>query len=203
MSIKLQNLNKTSTLFIVAVVFSISLLIGLQQPKIATAFTDKATGDRLLNEYRSNCSDYDPRKKAHQSGKKWNRCKKVREALTDSAGCSFGKGKASKDSLDKCQTKIDNRFGKLGTQTNVDLKPLEDVGASADNGTINSIKNIVFSLAGGLSLLFVVIGGVRYIVSQGDPNATSQAKNTILYALVGLVVTVFAYAIVGFVIGNL
>lgn len=65
------------------------------------------------------------------------------------------------------------------------------------------IVNIVFSLAGALALLFVVIGGVRYILSQGDPNAASQAKNTILYAVVGLVITVLAYAIVRFVVNNI
>lgn len=196
-------MHKTSSLLLVAVLFTMSVLIGLYQPKTVAAFTDKATGDRLLREYRNDCADYNPKKKAHQSGKKWERCKKVREALTDSAGCSFGKGKASADSLDKCQVKVDNRFGSLGTQSNVDLGPIEQAGVGANDDTINSIKNIVFGLAGGLSLLFVVIGGVRYIISQGDPNATSQAKNTILYALVGLIVTVFAYAIVGFVINNL
>jgi hypothetical protein len=88
-------------------------------------------------------------------------------------------------------------------ETELDLKPVKNGGVSANESTINSVKNIVFGLAGSLALLFVVIGGFRYILSRGDPNATAQAKNTIIYALVGLIVTVLAYAIVGFAIGNL
>lgn len=85
-------------------------------------------------------------------------------------------------------------------QSEIDLKPVKNAGVEANNGTINSIINIAFSIAGGLALLFVAIGGFRYVISQGDPNATSQAKNTILYALIGLVVTILAYAIVRFVV---
>jgi len=72
----------------------------------------------------------------------------------------------------------------------------------AKSNSIEVILNIVFGIAGGLALIFVVIGGLRYILSQGDPNATAQAKNTILYALVGLVVTVCAYAIVRFIVSS-
>lgn len=65
---------------------------------------------------------------------------------------------------------------------------------------IQIVVNFIFGLAGALTLLFIVIGGLKYILSQGDPNATAQAKNTIIYAVVGLIVTVIAYAIVRFVV---
>lgn len=87
--------------------------------------------------------------------------------------------------------------------TQIDLKPVKNGGVEANGSTINSVKNIVFGLAGSLAFLFIVIGGVRYILSRGDPNATAQAKNTIIYALVGLIVTILAYAIVGFVLGSI
>lgn len=73
----------------------------------------------------------------------------------------------------------------------------------AGDAQLALIVNFIFGLAGAIALLFVVIGGLRYIISQGDPNAAAQAKNTILYALVGLVVTVTAYAIVRFAVGIL
>lgn len=85
-------------------------------------------------------------------------------------------------------------------QSDIDLRPVKSAGVKSDDDTVNSIVNIAFSIAGGLALLFVAIGGFRYVISQGDPNATSQAKNTILYALIGLVVTILAYAIVRFVV---
>lgn len=75
--------------------------------------------------------------------------------------------------------------------------------AQASPGQIDTIVNIVFSIAGGLALLFVIIGGLRYVISRGDPQSTAQAKNTILFALVGLIVTIMAYAIVRFVAGSI
>ncbi len=71
--------------------------------------------------------------------------------------------------------------------------------AAAGQGQINTIVDIAFSVAGALALLFIIIGGLRYIFSAGDPQAASQAKNTVIYALVGLVVTILAYSIVRFV----
>lgn len=84
----------------------------------------------------------------------------------------------------------------------VDLSPIASAGIE-DPGqdSLDSIINIVFGIAGGLALIFVVVGGFRYIISRGEPAAVAQGKNTIIYALVGLVVTIFAYAIVRFAIG--
>lgn len=61
----------------------------------------------------------------------------------------------------------------------------------------------VFMLIGGLSVLFLLIGAVRYIASNGDQGMIQQAKNTILYAVVGIVVSLSAFAIVQFVVGTL
>ncbi len=56
---------------------------------------------------------------------------------------------------------------------------------------------IIFSVA----VIMLIIGGLRYTLSGGDPKATEGAKNTILYALIGVVVAVVATAIVKFVLG--
>jgi hypothetical protein len=66
--------------------------------------------------------------------------------------------------------------------------------------TIPTILNIVFAMAASIAVLMVVIGGFRYIVAHGDPGQTASAKNSILYAIVGLVVVMAAYAIVAFVV---
>ena len=48
----------------------------------------------------------------------------------------------------------------------------------------------------------IVIGGMRYVLSGGDSNQITAAKNTILYAIIGIVVAILAYAAVNFVIGS-
>jgi hypothetical protein len=60
---------------------------------------------------------------------------------------------------------------------------------------------IFFAILGALAVLFVVIGGLRYTASGGDPKSMQEAKNTILYAVVGLVVAILAEVIVTFVLG--
>ena len=70
---------------------------------------------------------------------------------------------------------------------------------AATSSTLAGLLSIIFGIIGGVALLMVTIGGYRYITSQGDPQATAQAKNTILYALVGVAVSALAVTIVQFV----
>ena len=58
-------------------------------------------------------------------------------------------------------------------------------------------------VVGFLSVVMLIIGGIRYVISGGNSAAVTAAKNTILYAIVGLIIALFAYAIVNFVIGSL
>jgi predicted signal transduction protein with EAL and GGDEF domain len=71
---------------------------------------------------------------------------------------------------------------------------------SGSTATIDKILSIVFAFSGSIAVLIIVIGGFRYIVARGDPSATAAAKNTIIYALVGLVIVMAAYSIVTFVV---
>ena len=74
---------------------------------------------------------------------------------------------------------------------------------SAGPSTISTVFNILFGIIGGITLLFIVLGGFRYITSGGNPQATASAKDTILYAIIGLTITVAASAIVNFLFGNI
>jgi hypothetical protein len=65
---------------------------------------------------------------------------------------------------------------------------------------IQQVVNILLYVLGAIAVLMIVIGGVRYTTSNGDSSAVKGAKDTILYAIVGLVVAVMAYAIVNFVV---
>lgn len=62
--------------------------------------------------------------------------------------------------------------------------------------------NIFSIVIGFISVVMVMVGGLKYITSQGDPGSINSAKNTILYALVGIVVAVMAQALVRFVLSR-
>lgn len=75
-------------------------------------------------------------------------------------------------------------------------------GAPTDIGAvIKSIINLLLFILGAVSVIMIVIGGFKYVVSNGDSSQTKSAKDTILYAVIGLIVALLAYAIVNFVLG--
>jgi hypothetical protein len=74
---------------------------------------------------------------------------------------------------------------------------------AGDSGAVQLILNLVWGIGATLSVMFIVIGGIKYVLSNGDPGQVSSAKNTILYAVIGLVITMSGFAIVNFVAGRL
>ena len=69
-----------------------------------------------------------------------------------------------------------------------------------DEGIFRTITNVLLFIIGAVAVIMLIIGGIRYTVSGGDSGAVTSAKNTILYAVVGIIVAVLAYAIVNFVL---
>ena len=76
------------------------------------------------------------------------------------------------------------------------IKPggLPQVGANQSSLKIG--LQLFFGVVGALALLFVVIGGFRYVISAGNPKGAAEGKNTIIYAVVGLVIAISGEAIV-------
>lgn len=70
-------------------------------------------------------------------------------------------------------------------------------------GILKDVINVMLYLAGAIAVIMVVVGGIRYITSDGDPGAASKAKSTIIYALVGLVVAIMSFGIVNFVLDRI
>lgn len=70
-------------------------------------------------------------------------------------------------------------------------------------GFWNRILETFTYIIGALAVLMIIIGGMRYITSNGDQAQVTSAKNTILYSVIGLIVAIMAYAIVHFVIANI
>lgn len=78
----------------------------------------------------------------------------------------------------------------------------EDAEGSVAN-IINTIINIFSIVVGAVSVIMIILGGLRYITSSGDSTNVTAAKNTILYAVVGLVIVIFAQTVVKFVVSRL
>jgi hypothetical protein len=77
-------------------------------------------------------------------------------------------------------------------------------GAKNDNAA-SMVKNVINTLLyvlGMIAIIMIVIGGIRYTTSNGDSAGTKGAKDTILYAVVGLIIALLSYAIVNFVVGR-
>jgi cytochrome bd-type quinol oxidase subunit 2 len=68
------------------------------------------------------------------------------------------------------------------------------------NAIISTIINLFSLVVGVISVIMIIIGGLKYITSGGDSGNVTSAKNTILYAIIGLVIVALAQVIVRFVI---
>ena len=66
-----------------------------------------------------------------------------------------------------------------------------------------NILNVVVGVLGIVAVIVVVMGGVTYMTSTGNPEKVKKAKDTILYGVIGLIVCALAFAIVNFVIKNI
>lgn len=72
-----------------------------------------------------------------------------------------------------------------------------------DTGVFKQVTNTILYIVGIVAVIMLIIGGVRYVISGGDSKKVTDAKNTVLYAIIGLVICFFSYAIVNFVITSL
>jgi hypothetical protein len=76
--------------------------------------------------------------------------------------------------------------------------------ATKDDSTkmTRAIINVMLQVLGILAVIMIIVGGIRYTISNGDASRVKAAKDTITYAVVGLIVALLSYAIVNFVIGK-
>lgn len=73
---------------------------------------------------------------------------------------------------------------------------------TADAASLQDILLLVFGIAGAIAFLVVVIAGFQFVISGGDPQKVAKARQTILFAVVGLVVCSAAFTIVKLVVGS-
>lgn len=72
-------------------------------------------------------------------------------------------------------------------------------GTTLEQG-VETVINLLLFLIGIIAVIAIIIGGIRYTTSNGDAGQTKAAKDTILYAIIGLIVAIMAYAIVRWVV---
>ena len=72
-------------------------------------------------------------------------------------------------------------------------------GETQVNGIIKTIVEVLLTAVGAISIIMIVIGGIMFALSSGDAQKAAKARNTVLYAVIGLAVSLFASAIVNFV----
>lgn len=69
-----------------------------------------------------------------------------------------------------------------------------------NSSTFGEILQFVLGIAGAIAVIVILLASLKYVTSQGNPQDTAQAKNTIIYAVIGLVIAAAAFAIVKFVV---
>ena len=72
-----------------------------------------------------------------------------------------------------------------------------------NTGVFKQVTNTILYIVGIIAVIMLIIGGIKYVVSGGDSKKVTDAKNTVLYAIIGLVIAFLAFAIVNFVISAL
>ena len=83
---------------------------------------------------------------------------------------------------------------------------MDATGASSQGPTnlttdvLPTVINTMLFIVGVLAVVMIIFSGIRYTSSRGDPKAVESAKSTLLYSIVGLVIAIFAYAIVNWVV---
>ena len=96
-----------------------------------------------------------------------------------------------------------------GAQVDEINKGIDAIGGSSSTATLQvddivlAVVNWLLFAVGVISVVMLIVGGIKYATSAGDSNKVTSAKNTIMYAIIGLAVAVLAFAIVGFVTNTL
>lgn len=75
-------------------------------------------------------------------------------------------------------------------------------GLFGADSIFQNITNTLIFLVGAIAVIMLIVGGLRYVLSGGNSQNVESAKNTIFYAIIGIVVAILAFAIVNFVISG-
>jgi H+/Cl- antiporter ClcA len=96
-----------------------------------------------------------------------------------------------------------NVFDKIHCDdTNKDTSVCKSKDSDSVATLVQTIISILLFAIGSIAVIMIIVGGIRYTLSNGDASQIKSAKDTILYAVIGLIVSLLAYAIVNFVVAQ-
>lgn len=95
---------------------------------------------------------------------------------------------------------LDNTCSQSNTIKNSEICKDRSSSLFGAGGFWTTLINTMIMIIGAVAVIMIVIGGLRYVLSGGDASAVQSAKNTILYAVIGVVIAIMSYAIVNFVV---
>lgn len=71
-----------------------------------------------------------------------------------------------------------------------------------DGSTVSTVLSFAFVIGGGIAMIVIILAGIQFILSQGDPAKITKARNAIIYAAIGLALCALAFSIVNFILGR-
>jgi cytochrome bd-type quinol oxidase subunit 2 len=89
-------------------------------------------------------------------------------------------------------------FSKIG----LTREEINYVGVENDSDALANILNLVYTWAGIVAVLIIIIAGLLFVTSRGDVNQMKRSKDALRGAVIGLIVVMVAFAITRFVIGG-
>lgn len=72
-----------------------------------------------------------------------------------------------------------------------------------NNNNLQVALQLIFGVIGALAVVMIIVGAIKYITAEGNPQSAAKARGTIIYAVIGLVVALMAEAIVTFTLSNI
>lgn len=96
-------------------------------------------------------------------------------------------------------------FKSQGCNVDADGNPVAgtDTAESKVSGIVTDAINLISIIVGILAVIMIIYAGFKFVTSAGNPETTKSARNTILYAIIGLVIVAFAQFIVKFVLSKI
>ena len=101
---------------------------------------------------------------------------------------------------DSAQSAVDAVCAGLGSATGASDDCVDPRGSASVSNTVKSVINLLSLIVGVVAVIMIIIGGLQYVMSGGDSGKVGNSKNTILYAVIGLVVVALAQIIVRFTV---
>ena len=112
-------------------------------------------------------------------------------ALIISSALLFTFGIFFSDNVQAVNVIKDNQSGVFKEATDQDIRKTD---------TIKNITNILLYMLGIIAVVPIIIGGMKYVLANGDASKIKSSKDIIMYAVIGLIVAIMAWGIVSFVV---